>query len=180
MRGVCGDSSETFSETGNCTRDTDGDECGSTSYGAWSACGGFNTSCDEIGTRSRTLYIDICDSGRCDGERLDTETDSCSRVTDGNYCAPCKSCSNGNCMIDDSAGGCAENQTCSGGVCVQQTQSQCLESTDISWSSDATAICPNLDDCVAPDGTCVSVGSTKPNLNPGGDDDTARCISSMT
>ena len=73
----------TTTETGSCTRDTDGmTGCAATTYGAWSACGGFSNACDETGTRSRSVTTYSCASGAC-APSTTTETGSCTRDTDG-------------------------------------------------------------------------------------------------
>ncbi|HJL02977.1 MAG TPA: hypothetical protein RMH85_34440 [Polyangiaceae bacterium LLY-WYZ-15_(1-7)] len=72
-------------ETRGCSRTTDGDPCGMTSTGAWSTCGGFDGTCGEAGTQSRTITDFVCGSGSCQtAPRM--ETRACSRDTDGVSC----------------------------------------------------------------------------------------------
>ena len=79
--GACAPSTTT--ETGSCTRDTDGATgCAATMTGTWSACGGFSNMCDESGTRSRSVTSYSCASGAC-APSTTTETGSCTRDTDG-------------------------------------------------------------------------------------------------
>lgn len=75
----------TSTETGSCSRTTDGVGCGMRTYGAWGACGSFSSTCDETGTRSRTVTDYFCASGTC-APSMSTEDGSCTRITDGTTC----------------------------------------------------------------------------------------------
>ncbi|RAL20326.1 hypothetical protein DL240_17240 [Lujinxingia litoralis] len=68
-----------------CVRDTEAQACGTPQTGAWSACGGFSGTCDTTGTRSRTLTYFECGSGTC-AERVATESEACTRGTNGASC----------------------------------------------------------------------------------------------
>jgi hypothetical protein len=72
-------------DTGSCSRDTDGSSCGTTTFGAWGACGGFSDTCDESGTRSRTQTDFFCVAGSCDTQ-VGTDVGACSRSTTGTVC----------------------------------------------------------------------------------------------
>ena len=82
--GSCGSSTRT--ETRACTRDTDGTRCQGDSCGAWSTCGGFTGECDSTGTQSRTCYSYACSAGSCAVSSSRTETQSCTRLTEGRSC----------------------------------------------------------------------------------------------
>jgi choice-of-anchor A domain-containing protein len=61
--------------------------CPPTSYGSWSTCGGFSSTCDTTGTQSRTVkhYTYNCATHLCD-ESTSTETRSCTIDTSGKNC----------------------------------------------------------------------------------------------
>lgn len=81
--GTC--QSSTTTETGACSRNTNGTSCGSTGYGGWGACGGFSNTCDETGTRSRSMTTYTCGGGTCQSSTT-SQSGSCSRSTSGNSC----------------------------------------------------------------------------------------------
>ncbi|MGE0790333.1 MAG: hypothetical protein AB7S26_31950 [Sandaracinaceae bacterium] len=91
----------TTMETSSCTRVTGGTSCGTTMTGGWGACGGFSGICGQTGTQSRSVTTYTCGSGTCNGNTT-TESQACSRSTDGNDCDNFATCRRG---------------TCSGGVC---------------------------------------------------------------
>lgn len=68
-----------------CVLDTDAQACGTPETGVWSECGGFDSVCDQEGTRSRTVTYFECNGGDCN-ERVDTETETCRRSTGGDSC----------------------------------------------------------------------------------------------
>ena len=72
-------------ESRSCTRSTEGAGCGSPSTGPWGACGGFDTPCDLSGTRSRTVSTPTCAGGGCNIV-MTTQTETCTRTTNGNSC----------------------------------------------------------------------------------------------
>ena len=101
--GVCGISIST--ETRACARDTDGTSCGSNVNGPWGPCS-YTSTCDETGTRSRTVTSYLCGTGTC---RSSTTTQNevggaCARPTDGTVC--------------DDGTLCTENDQCFGGTCM--------------------------------------------------------------
>ena len=84
MGGACVGRRETITEP--CTRDTDGITCGSASTcGGWGACGGFADSCAEEGMHARVCIVQLCAGGAC-GEATRSESEPCTRPTDGIAC----------------------------------------------------------------------------------------------
>ncbi|MGZ3455242.1 MAG: hypothetical protein ACXVEF_36905 [Polyangiales bacterium] len=81
--GVCGFTVTVESQA--CTRPTDGSSCGTVTYGAWSACAGFSSTCDTAGTRTRSVLTPTCAGGTCTTVTT-TETGTCTRTTDGTSC----------------------------------------------------------------------------------------------
>ncbi len=76
---------ETTKETGSCSRaTTDGQSCGSLRYGTWSSCN-YTSVCDQSATRSRAVYTPKCSAGSC-SEVKTTQTENCSRSTNGKSC----------------------------------------------------------------------------------------------
>jgi uncharacterized cupin superfamily protein len=98
-------------EPGACTRDTDGNRCGSLTYGMWTCT--YAGECDETGDASRTVDGRMCMDGSCSaGSRIETRPDDaslCSRSTTGNLCrcnAGCTSCVCGADVCQTSPPGC--------------------------------------------------------------------------
>ncbi len=60
-------------------------DCGPVTTTAWSACGGFASTCDESGTQSRTVTTPKCMSNTCTNV-VTTENQACSRSTTGVTC----------------------------------------------------------------------------------------------
>lgn len=84
VAGVC--SSDVATQTEACERSTSGATCGEgTRFTAWSSCGGFSSSCDETGTRTRVRTDYNCAGGGC-GSVETTETEACGRSTGGATC----------------------------------------------------------------------------------------------
>lgn len=101
--GTC--TASTSTQRDACARNTDGDSCGTTSYGSWSTCGGYASSCDQTGVQSRRITRKACAAGTC-VDSTSNETRSCSRNTDGNSCgrSGCGDrCANGACVLRCSA-----------------------------------------------------------------------------
>ena len=73
-----------------CSRDTDGNSCGSTttSYGT---CSSFSSTCDETGTKKKTTTQRRCSSGGCSSTSSSANV-SCTRDTDGDGCSDGNSC----------------------------------------------------------------------------------------
>jgi hypothetical protein len=76
--------------------------CPSAVIGAWSSCEGFADTCDEGGTRSRDVADFSCVSGACEAT-ITTETEPCTRATDGTVC--------------DDGDPCTRIDRCTGGYC---------------------------------------------------------------
>ncbi|RKI35460.1 hypothetical protein D7Y27_31625 [Corallococcus sp. AB004] len=75
----------TSTETQACTRNTNGASCGAPSYGGWESCGGYSDTCDQTGTQSRSVTSYTCSNGTC-GSSSNSESQACSRNTEGTYC----------------------------------------------------------------------------------------------
>ncbi len=110
------------SDTGICSRDTDGTGCGMTTYGAWGSCSGYTSTCDETGTRTRTQTDRVCTTGSCTNQNS-PDVGSCTRNTDGNGCSNwpggCRigNCNGGSCAYSNSE--CNFPRTCcEPGICV--------------------------------------------------------------
>jgi hypothetical protein len=106
-------------ETLPCGRETDGTSCGSTSCGGWGGCGGFEDTCDQDGTRSRTCWQRRCSGGGCADVNPYSDTQGCSRSTDGTSCGPDQCGSFGLCggftdACDESG---TQSRTCNPQVC---------------------------------------------------------------
>ncbi len=104
-------------DTRSCSRTTNGNSCGTTTYGPWGACGGFADLCDETGTWSRTATVYTCSSGTC-GSTDSTDTGPCTRNTDGASCNnrfTCQTgtCSGGSCSLGS---GCLPSECCNPGI----------------------------------------------------------------
>ncbi len=103
-----------------CTRTTAGTTCGATTYGTWSACGGFTTQCDETGTRSRPRMDQVCAAGTCTTSTT-SESEACGRTTAGAYCVDFARCVEGTCSggtCGTGAGCPAGRRCCEPGICV--------------------------------------------------------------
>ncbi len=72
-------------DTGSCSRSTEGNSCGGVTYGTFGACTYESGMCDETGSRTRTSSTPTCQSGTCT-DVAGTDTDSCTRDTDGLDC----------------------------------------------------------------------------------------------
>ncbi len=71
-------------------------DCPASSCGAWGACGGFSSTCDQTGTQSRTCTDYACVSNVCQSSTR-TETQNCMRITECQSCAPGSICLGGIC-----------------------------------------------------------------------------------
>ncbi|UJR79907.1 hypothetical protein [Sandaracinus amylolyticus] len=72
-------------ESQACTRTTAGTRCAAPTCADWSACAGFDATCDETGTRSRACSVGECAGGACTARAI-TETEDCTRDTDSAGC----------------------------------------------------------------------------------------------
>jgi len=120
--GTCGTATRT--ETQTCTRTTDGVSCGTASCGSWGACGGFADVCDQTGTQTRSCTAPVCAGGAC-GSATTTESQACSRSTDGTPCSG-GACTGGSCIADT----CATLPACASGT-----------RAFVQYTQDATAVC---------------------------------------
>ncbi|RVU46831.1 hypothetical protein EA187_06770 [Lujinxingia sediminis] len=141
------------SETEACSRATQGESCGSTTYTSWSACGGFSDTCDTTGEQTRTATDRVCNGGSCSNVTR-TETQTCMRTTNGESCgstsytgwSACGGFSN-TCDTTGEQTRTATDRVCSGGSCsnVTRTETQtctrttngmsCGSTTHGSWSA---------------------------------------------
>ena len=178
--GACRDSART--ESGSCSRETDGNSCGTTVTGTWGSCGSFASRCDESGTQSRMSSSFACAAGSCATASM-TETRACLRETDGSACGSTSygswsRCSGFTDVCDESgsqtrsvsvpvctAGSCSsvtstETRSCSRST----TGSRCIDSVGCDWSTcsggscrtttPCTGICCELTICVPRGGAC--------------------------
>ena len=141
--------------------------CAETVYGSWSSCGGYSSTCDESGTRSRSVTTYNCQDQQCVSS-VGTESQDCTRYTDGDLC------NTGSWSSCSYSSTCAESGTqsrsvtyCSNGSCsTPDTQSQtCVRDTDGTLCQSASGECDLADYCV--NGSCpancnsgASCGST--------------------
>ncbi len=160
---------EDSTETEACTRDTDGTMCGATTTGAWSACGGFISECDEDGTRSRTVTMRSCQAGSC--AAMDTvESEECRRMTDGLSCGAAPVCSNSGPGADaNPCVGSMSTQICNSGTCGPGAVSPCdmpaaTNCDDPSVCS--TGTCDGAGTCNV-SSTCASMNACMPSCSVG-------------
>ena len=105
-----------------CNRDREGVSCGNDIMGDWSECS-YLSLCDESAERSRTITTQTCADSVCVGTPSSTETESCSRETDGMTCGdPMNgvwgSCVfRGECSIDGTQTRSVTTPTCGSGSC---------------------------------------------------------------
>jgi len=146
-------------ETDGCSRNTNGDSCGDgTVLGPWSVCGGYDDTCDNTGTRSaeRTTYT--CGGGTC-GDAVTTDTENCTRNTDGSACMDGDACTiSDQCSGGSCAGGgtrdCDDSNPCTDDSC--NPSSGCVYSNNTNSCDDGDA-CTISDQCS--DGSCAGGGS---------------------
>lgn len=109
----------TTAETGNCSRDTDGDTCDTPDFGAWSLC--LYTTCAETGRRTRTVTVYECASESCVGSTdNESDTTACNRDTEGDSCQNLATCQRGSCESGScaySGPGCTPDRCCEPGIC---------------------------------------------------------------
>ncbi|MCZ7677895.1 MAG: hypothetical protein M5U28_03580 [Sandaracinaceae bacterium] len=110
---------ETMDVCTGCLTDTD---CGGAVYGSWSGCGGFDDTCDETGTESRSVTTFTCSSGTC-VPSTSSESRGCPRDTDGTSCGGTDCGGYGGCggfsdTCDESG---TESRTCTDYVCADGT-----------------------------------------------------------
>ena len=153
-----GCSTASFTETGNCSRDTDGNTCSNRSCGAWGTCTGFSNTCDETGTQSRTCTTSTCSNSACTGTITDTETRGCNRNTDGDTCGG-TSCGSWGLCFPNQGGQCGPGtraRTCQTEVC-ESADCDALESSTQTQS--CTVQCSGNQYCT-PWGACCHSGTS--------------------
>ncbi len=163
------------SEDEACARDTDGTICDTTTYGDWSACGGYSSTCDETGTRSRDVTSYSCNTGSCDATPS-SEGEGCVRDTDGDTCnvtsyGPWGTCGGFESTCDET-GSHSRDRTdwnCASGSCSDTASSErdsCTRDTDgalcVDWAgcritSCSRGVCPVGSSCSFP-GRCCEPG----------------------
>ncbi len=120
------------SETQACSRSTTGTGCGSNTSNC-SACSGFSGTCGQTGTQSCTVTNYTCSGGTCNASSSGTQTQACSRNTNGTYCDTTDSC--GACSYSDycattGSQSCrTTDYACSGGSCGTQSGSSTYSQT---------------------------------------------------
>ena len=106
----------TTTQSRSCTRNTDGNSCGSTVTGTWGSCS-YGSTCAESGTRERTDTLRQCVSGAC-SDVPTVVTGTCTRDTDGTDCGGfgCEQyqCTSGSCQLVFQ---CPSTWTCCGDTC---------------------------------------------------------------
>lgn len=156
----------TSQESGSCARDTDDVTCAPTEHGSWSACGGFSGTCDETGTRTRSVTTHACSGGGC-ASMIGTETGSCERDTDGTACGTVtcgvwSACSgfSGTCDETGTRTRQCTSPVCSGGTCsvtlYAETES-CNRNTDDEPCGSTS--CGAWSTCAGFSGTCDETGT---------------------
>lgn len=153
--GTCQMRSMMESDMAGCVRDTDGDTCNSPITGAWGACGMFSDTCDETGMQSRTITQPRCASGTCSGSTMTTETQACTRDTDGTSCGTGRMCGDwGPCVPAPSASECMgmaeQTRLCTGSACAAgscEMSAATLETQ--SCTIDPMACVDSVDECSA-------------------------------
>ncbi|MGE0790451.1 MAG: hypothetical protein AB7S26_32540 [Sandaracinaceae bacterium] len=84
-------------ETMACSRTTNGTTCGSETCGSFGACN-YSSTCDNDAVQSRTCTTPTCSSGSCSDSSMRTDTQACSRNTNGTSCGTSMICSGGSCI----------------------------------------------------------------------------------
>ncbi|QAT83260.1 putative lipoprotein [Corallococcus coralloides] len=141
----------TTTETRACTRSTQGNACGSSNTGSWGTCG-YSGTCGESGSRSRTVTEAFCNAGACQPSSR-TETEACTRDTDGITCGTTTTGSWGSCGYsstcdeESSRSRTITERICSAGTCQAFSDTEtadcerntegdsCGTTTTGSWSS---------------------------------------------
>lgn len=82
--GTC--NSNNSNESMACTRTTDGNVCGMTTYGMYSSCN-YASTCTTTGSRTRTRTDPLCQTGTCAAvQNTETDTAGCNRMTENASC----------------------------------------------------------------------------------------------
>jgi hypothetical protein len=107
-------------ESAGCPIDTDGNSCGS------DFCNGYPGNCpndladecDQDGTRSRNCYARRCGGGACGDVFLRTESEGCTRPTEGNACGAVTVCGPWDSDDFDCSPGCGDERSCTDYTCM--------------------------------------------------------------
>lgn len=158
-----------------CTRNTDGDVCGSeTVCGSYGACS-YSSDCTNSGTRTRTCNDYSCSGGSCTKGPDYTQQATCTRNTSGNSCGSGTVCgSYGACQYTNSCSPTGtktrtcndytcSNQSCSKGPnYTQSTQTGCGRDTAGDLCGFSTAGCPvgQAKDLCCSSGSCNNACSS--------------------
>jgi len=156
----------TGTETGACTRTTNGTSCGTTQYGSWSACGGFSGTCGNSGIRTRSVTTYACSGGSC-APTTSTESESCSRNTNGTSCGTTQygswsACGgfSGTCGNSGTRTRSVTTYACSGGSCASTSSTEsesCTRNTN--GTSCGTTVQGPWSACGGFSGTCGNDGT---------------------
>lgn len=114
-------------QNGACVRDRDGVSCGAVTYGSWSTCAGFATTCSTSGSQSRSVMTPTCGSATC-STTTTTEERDCTRSTNGQSCASATTgswgaCSYVGCSVAGNRSRTITQPVCSSGTCSGNTMS---------------------------------------------------------
>jgi hypothetical protein len=147
-------------ETNDCSRNTNGTMCAPDEVTGYSACSGYDDTCDETGTQSRERTTYACAGGSCDSSTA-SESRSCSRDTDGTTCMPTVRPDWGPCGgFDDD---CDEMGTQSRTITVYQCADSSCDGTDMNRMQDCTRETDGDTGCGTPPDdmvtTCVKTSS---------------------
>ncbi|MBL8915245.1 MAG: hypothetical protein JNM17_31365 [Archangium sp.] len=170
---ACNTTTTVDTDTAGCIRSQDGSSCGTTAYGAWSACS-YANACSNTGSRTRTLTTYTCAGGGCPSTTTpETDTAGCNRNQDGDSCGTTaygawSGCSYGTvCAEAGSRTRSVTTYTCGGGNCnsagsTETDTTACVRDTDLtvcSGTPSCSCQCPlcevrcNGNRCV--NGTCT-------------------------
>lgn len=140
-----------------CDRATDGVTCDDPVYGAWGTCSGFSNTCDETGTRTRSVTTFACADESC-ASVGGTESGACERDTDGN------SCGSVTCGAWSACGGFSDTCDQTGTRTRQCTRAECSSGTCSTVNYTETGNCSRNTNGVTCGGTaCGAWGTCNPD-----------------
>jgi hypothetical protein len=160
----CGSGTTCDGTAGTCVGCTTDAMCPAPMAGSWGACGGFADACATGGTEERTLRTFRCMSGSCVPSDT-TESQACSRATEGTVCGAtsCDSfggCSGSGCDTAGTQTRTCNDRVCSAGACSTRPRVEsagCFRPTD-GTSCGATS-CGSFGACGGFADTCSTSGS---------------------
>lgn len=155
--GACNSSMTTETDTSACGRTTSGTSCGTTQYGAWSACS-FGATCSNSGSRTRSVTTYACDGAASCQPSMSTETDTagCGRNTNGTSCGTTTygsytACSYGGaCSDSGSRTRSVTTLTCSSGSCASSPGSETDTAGCARNTTGATCASTSCGNCICP------------------------------